>query len=81
MSGTKLTDPIDRTANPRLYQASSWRDKWSLVERIKLRTGARSGGRAGVVVVGGGTLMARVTEVEDGSDPRTGVTRSGELGT
>ena len=34
------------------------------------------------VCVGGGvTLMARVTEVEDGSDPRTEVTRSGELGT
>ena len=30
---------------------------------------------------GGVALMARVTEVEDGSDPRTGVTRSGELGT
>lgn len=36
-----------------------------------------SGGGGG----GGVTLMARVTEVEDGSDPRTGVTRSGELGT
>ena len=56
LSGTKRTDPIDRTANPRLYQASSWRDNWSLVERIKLWTGARSGGESGVCVCvwGGG---------------------------